>query len=247
MISPTQLSALKKYFLLLLFIIAPAYCSQANAQGSDSLELVYSDAYDRRGRDGQSLVTYKHSRTLSFGDNFYFLDLSNLGNFENAGNTYFEWGPRISPAKIFGDGPAAFGLIRDFYLIGELDYVHNKNVEKATYLAGLSVDLAVPGFRFFKVHVFNRNDPTITGHTQQMTIAWNYSFRFWNKNFSFEGFYDYTGSEGSSASNYQAQPQLLWLLHDRVSIGLEYLYWKNKTGRAGFNESAMQAVFKINI
>jgi len=156
----------KKNFLLLIFVFNSFSYLQANAQGSDSLELVYSDAYDRGGRDGQSLMTYKHSRTWSFGDNFYFLDLSNLGNFENAGNTYFEWAPRISPGKILGDGPVPFGLIRDFYLISEFDYVHNKHVEKTTFLAGLSVDLALPGFRFFKLHVFNRNDPTISGHTQ---------------------------------------------------------------------------------
>ncbi|PCJ41536.1 MAG: hypothetical protein COA71_08240 [SAR86 cluster bacterium] len=79
-----------------------------------------------------------------------------------------------------------------------------------------------------------------------MTIAWNYPFIFWNKNFSFEGFYDITGSEGTSASHYQAQPQILWKVHDKLYLGVEYLYWHNKTGRAGFNESAMQAVVRIN-
>lgn len=232
--------------MLTLLSLGSVIFTSAFAQGGDSAEFVYSDAYDSGRRDGQSLMTYKHSRTWRIGDNFYFLDLSNLGNFENAGNTYFEWGPRFSPAKTFAGAPAAFAFIRDFYLIGELDYVHNKFVEKGTYLAGISVDLAVPGFRFFKVHLFNRNDPTISGHTQQITVSWNYPFSFLNKSFSFEGFYDYTGREGSSVSNYQAQPQLLWLAHDRVSFGLEYLYWQNKTGRAGFNESAMQAVFRIN-
>ncbi len=216
-----------------------------NAQGSDSVEFVHSNAYDKRANQGQTILTYVHSQTWSFGDNFYFLDMANLGNFENAGNTYFEWGPRLSPGKIFGDGPISAGLIRDIYLIGELDYVKNKAVEKAVFLGGLSVDLALPGFRFFKVHLFNRNDPTLTGHTQQLTLAWNLPFTFWNNNFAFQGFFDYTGSEATSASNYQGQPQLLWEMNDRVFLGLEYLYWHNKTGRAGFNESALQGVFKV--
>ncbi len=231
---------------LVFFIFSLFSYPQVNAQGVDFLDLVYSDAFDGRGRDGQSLLTYQHSRTWSFGDNFYFLDLSNLGNFENAGNTYFEWGPRISPGKTIGDGPVSLGLIRDFYLIGELDYVHNKFVEKTSFLAGLSVDLAIPGFSFFKLQLFNRKDPKLAGHTQQMTIAWSFPFTLWNNNFSIGGFFDYTGSEGTSASNYQTQPQLMWELNDRLFIGLEYLYWHNKTGRAGFNESAMQGVVKIN-
>ena len=148
----------------------------ANAQGSDSVEFVYSDAYDQRGRDEQTILTYVHSNTWDIGDNFYFLDLSNLGNFENAGSTYFEWRPRLSPGKMFGDGPTKLGFINDFYLTGEFDYIKNKRVEKAVLLGGLSVDLEIPGFQFFKLNLFNRNDPTLMGHTQQMTIAWNSPF-----------------------------------------------------------------------
>ena len=218
----------------------------ASGQGSDSIEFVHSGSYDGRGRSAQTLLTYVHSNTWSFGDNFYFLDASNLENFENAGNTYFEWGPRLSPGKILGDGPISFGLIRDFYLMGEIDYIKSKRVEKAVFLGGLSVDLAIPGFRFFKLYLKNRNDPTLRGHTQQISVAWNLPFTFGKQNFSFEGFYDYTGSEGVSASGYQGQPQLLWHMHERVYLGLEYLYWHNKSGRAGFNESAMQGVFRVN-
>ena len=233
-------------FLPVFFVFIYFAPVLVKAQGFDSIEFVYSDAFDGSGKSDQSLLTYKHSNTWSFGDNFYFIDASNLGNYENAGNTYFEWGPRLSPGKIFGDGPINFGLIQDVYLIGELDYVKSKRVEKAIFQGGLSVDLAIPGFQFFKLHLFNRNDPTLSSHTQQMTIAWSYPFTVWNKNFSFEGFFDYTNSEGPSASNYQGQPQLLWKVNEKVFLGLEYLYWHNKTGRAGFNESAMQGVFRVN-
>ena len=246
LIHPFLRIKIKNHFQIIFFAICLSIPSFASAQGSSSIELVYSDAFDDRGRDDQSLVTYMQSNTWSFGDSFYFIDLLNLGNFENAGTTYIEWGPRLSLGKILFDKPINFGLIKDIYLIGELDYLHNKWTEKVTVLGGLSVDLAIPNFQFFKVHLFNRNDPTLEGHTQQVTFSWSLPFTLWSKNFSFLGFFDYTDSEGGNASSYQGQPQLLWKLNEKVSIGLEYLYWHNRGGRAGFNESAMQGVFKVN-
>ncbi len=241
-----KLNQLLSTRILQLLLCASIYSSPiaANAQGSDSIEFLYSEGFDVPGQSEQSLLTYKHSRTWSIGDNFYFLDMSNLGNFENAGNTYFEWGPRLSPGKIFGDGPLVFGLIKDIYLVGELNYVNNKFVEKASFLAGPSVDLDIPGFRFFKLHLMNRNDPTLAGHTQQITMAWNFPFTLGRHSFSFEGFYDIVGKEGRASSQYHGQPQLIWYLHDKVSVGIEYMYWKNKTGRSGFNESALQGMIK---
>ena len=232
--------------ILISFSLGVIFLLSGQAWGADSLELLYSDAFDGRGKDDQSLMTFVHNNDWTYGTNFYFVDASNLGNFENAGNTYIEWGPRLSPGKLFNNKPISFGLIRDVYLAGELDYLKNKNIEKLTVLGGISFELAMPGFRFFNMHLFNRNDPTLPGHTEQITFSWNLPFSLWQQNFSIGGFLDLTGSEGSNASSYQGQPQLLWELNDRVFVGLEYLYWHNKAGRAGFNESAMQGVFRIN-
>lgn len=226
--------------LSLIVLLAP------QVQAADSLEVLYSDAFDGRSKQDQSIMTFVHSNNWRYGTNFYFVDLSNLGNFENAGNTYIEWGPRLSPGLLLNNKPLSFGIIDDIYLISEFDYLKNKFVEKLTILGGLSLALDLPGFRFFNMHVFNRNDPTITGHTQQMTFAWNFPFRLGQQNFSVGGFLDFVGGEGANASGYHGQPQLLWELNEQVHVGLEYLYWHNRAGRAGFNESALQAVFKVN-
>ncbi|MAY03885.1 MAG: hypothetical protein CMQ38_13025 [Gammaproteobacteria bacterium] len=60
------------------------------AQSSHQLEILYSDAFDRRGRDDQLVATCKHSTGWNLGDSFFFIDMSHLGNFENAGNTYLD-------------------------------------------------------------------------------------------------------------------------------------------------------------
>ncbi len=236
----------KKYFLLIIIIFSPLICSLANAQGSDSLEILYSEGFDDPGKEEQAVATFKHSRTWSIGDNFYFFDLTNLGDFENDGGLYFEWGPRLSPGKLIANRPLSFGLIKDIYLIGELDYVHNKHVEKAIYLTGVSLDLGFPGFQFFKLHLMNRNDPTIPGHTQLLTMSWDYPFSLGGRDFSFEGYYDAVPGEGNRASYYLTQPQLVWRMHEKISLGIEYSYWHNKNGIAGFNESALQGMLRIN-
>lgn len=215
------------------------------AQSSHQLEILYSDAFDRRGRDDQLVATYKHSTDWNLGDSFFFIDMSHLGNYENAGNTYLEWQPRLSLGEILGDEPLSYGLFEDFYLIGEFDHVHNKRVSKNTYLAGLSTNLDLPGFIFFKMSLMIRNDPTISGHTQQVSMSWNYPFTIGEHNFSVEGFFDAANGEGNNPSYYHGQPQLLWKYSEQINFGIEYLYWHNKNGITGFNESAMQGMLRI--
>src|SRR5690606_23619772 len=128
---------------------------------------------------------------------------------------YAEWGPRLSLGRAFGNAPLTLGPIRDVYLVGELNHVNSKHVTKTSYLGGVSVDIAVPGFRFVKLSLMNRNDPTLSGHTQQMSLVWNYPFSIGGNNFTFEGFMDYVGGEGGGRTSMHTQPQLLWNLRPR--------------------------------
>ena len=238
-------TAVMKILLTALLTFVTLSAPGLQAQTSHQLELLYSDAYDRRGRDDQLVATYKNSTDWQSGDSFFFIDMAHLGNFENAGNTYLEWQPRLSLGQLLGDKPLAFGLFEDFYLIGEFDHVHNKHVTKNTYLGGLSTNLDLPGFAFFKLSLMVRNDPTVSGHTQQLALSWNYPFSLAGQRFSVEGFMDAAGSEGNSPSYYIVQPQLLWKYSERLNFGLEYAYWRNKSGLTGFNESAMQVMLRF--
>lgn len=227
-----------------LAVIAVSSAENALAQGNRQLELLYSDAFDGRGREDQMILTFKQNNEWEVGDSFLFLDAAHLGNLENDGNFYMEWQPRLSLGKIFGDAPLAFGLLEDIFLMGELDHVHNKRVVKDAYLVGLSTNLAVPGFRFLKFALLSRNDPTVSGHTEQISLSWNYAFNLGGRAFSVEGFMDAAASEGSAPSYTIVQPQFLWNYNQQFKFGLEYNYWRNK-GRVGFNETAWQVMLRF--
>jgi nucleoside-specific outer membrane channel protein Tsx len=237
----SKLLSLIAVFCAVLLAFSPL---SVMAQGNHQLELLYSDTFDGRGRDDQMVFTYKQNNDWEIGDSFLFLDVAHLGNLENAGNFYFEWQPRLSLGKILSDGPLAFGPFEDIYLMGEFDHVHNKRVQKNTYLAGLSTNLAVPGFRFLKLALLARNDPTVSGHAPQLTMSWNYPFNLGGQAFSFEGFLDAAASEGTAPSYTIAQPQFLWSYNSSFKFGLEYNYWRNK-GRVGFNETAWQLMARF--
>jgi len=214
------------------------------AQGNKQLELLYSDAFDGRGREDQMIATYKQNNTWSVGDSFLFLDIAHLGNIENGGNFYFEWQPRLSLGQLFRDAPLAFGPFSDVFFMAEIDRVHNKRVHNNIYLAGLSSNLALPGFRFFKFSLLARNDPTQPGSAGQITLSWNYPFTLGSQQFSIEGFLDSAGSEGNASNFTIVQPQFLWTYNELLKFGLEYNYWHNK-GRAGFNETAWQLMMRF--
>lgn len=247
MVEKVFMSAHRNFFEVIFTVSALLLSfssTETFAQGNRQLELLYSDAFDGRGRDDQMVLTYKQNNDWAIGDSFLFLDVAHLGNLENAGNFYFEWQPRLSLGEILSDGPLAFGPFEDIYLMGEFDHVHNKRVQKNTYLAGLSTNLAVPGFRFLKLALLARNDPTVSGHAPQLTMSWNYPFNLGGQAFSFEGFLDAAASEGTAPSYTIAQPQFLWSYNSSFKFGLEYNYWRNK-GRVGFNETAWQLMARF--
>ena len=97
---------------------------------------------------------------------------------------------------------------------------------------------------FFKTHLQYRDDPTLDGTSVQFNLVWNKGFKVGEQDFSFEGFLDYTTSEGTTVSNTLAQPQLLWHANKSLAIGIEYQYWKNRLGVDGINESSPQVMVR---
>jgi nucleoside-specific outer membrane channel protein Tsx len=134
--------------------------------------------------------------------------------------------------------------VRDVYLVGELNYSRSKRGSNATLLEGVSVDLALPGFQVFKLHLERRDDPDLPGDTGQITTIYNYPFRIGAQQFAIEGFLDFTRGEGNNADTLHGQPQLVWKWRPHLDLGVEWQYWHNKLGRNGFTESVLQGMFR---
>jgi len=193
-----------------------------------------------------AVMTFRHAKPWGKGDNFFFIDVSNPDNYNRGGNLYMEWGPRLSLGKIFKDQPIQFGIIKDFYLVGELNHVHNPHVVKTIPLYGISVDLDIPGFSMFKLNMVKRDDPHLKGKSEQMSMIWNYPFKLFGNSFLFEGFMDIVSNEGATPASLHTQPQLVWKPMQKLNVGIEYQYWSNKNGRKGFTESVLQGMVRWN-
>jgi nucleoside-specific outer membrane channel protein Tsx len=192
------------------------------------------------GKDSRALFTFEHANTFTYGDSFLFIDHTiDTG-------TYGEFSPRLSLGKMTGND-ISIGFIKDLYVSSNFEF--GKNI-KTRFLIGGAVDLDIPGFVFFKVNVFRRNDPKLVGSTHQVTLAWLKPFQIGNADFVFEGFADFSGSEGVSSSNELIVPKLTYDLGKsfgnpgKISIGIEFSYWHNKFGLKGVTEAVPQFVAK---
>lgn len=221
----------------LLLLAFPLFVCAANFS-STKAEFLYGWNYERKSKEG-FILTLANVTGWNYGDSFFFIDVGNVDDREETDGVHMEWGPRLSLLRTVGSG-ARDGFLKDFYIIGQTDIDANRFTNKVTLMGGLSVDLNVPGFLFFKTHVQYRDDPTFDGGSVQFSLVWNAPFKIGNQKFSFEGFLDYTTDEGDSKNNLLTQPQLLWHATDNIALGIEYQYWYNRLGIDGLTESTPQ-------
>ncbi|WP_136248234.1 outer membrane protein OmpK [Halomonas borealis] len=199
--------------------------------------------------ENHAILTVANATGWTYGDSFFFVDVTNLDQGRDGendfGGAHAEWNLRGNIGKTLGVDLSA-GPVTGLYVSGQLDIDRNRTVNKTTHLAGLSADLAVPGFQFFKVFAMYRNDESASaeGSSEQYTAAWNLPFTLVGASFSFEGFVDYITDEGDLEDQLLTQPQLVWHATEHLGVGLEYQYWENKFGLADTDESHPQAMVR---
>jgi nucleoside-specific outer membrane channel protein Tsx len=208
---------------------------------------------DTNGDHDMGIVTIEHANGWKYGDNFLFMDISDPFDQtdEAAVNYYMEWHPRLSLSKISGK-EFSFGPLKDILLAGEINYNYQNGGfadDSKVYLYGLGFDFAVPGFNYFSLNVYVRDDLDKKGKSLQFSPYWDLPFSIGAANFHFQGFLDYATSEGhDNHANICAQPQLLLDLGsffgkpNTLLAGTEYSYWHHKYGTEDVNERVWQGM-----
>ena len=232
--------------LLGISVHSPAAAQTWNAFNA---QFLYGTDFEL-GPETVKTLTLNWANGWTYGDNLVFADITR----PSAGNTdiYAEWTPRLSLGKLTGADFSA-GPVQDVLLAATLEVGEGIG----NTLLGGGLDFAVPGFNFFQVNSYLRENPDLSGTSWQLTVAWDASFETGQLHWAFAGFFDWIGSEGNAGTpayrkrNFLAQPQLLldvghlvgW--PDRFHAGVEWQYWRNKYGVAGIDESVVQAMIQL--
>lgn len=237
--------------LSLLTILAG---SAIAASDSDFIRWHSSNAQLLRGYDyqlaskQQTIVTLEHAHGHSFGDFYSFLDYS-WPDFGDS-SYYLEVAPRFSLTKITSND-YSFGLVKDILISSMIEKPQAANKR---YLYGVAFDLKLAGFKYFKTNFFVRNDPGLQ-KTYQVTISWHRKFKISNSKFVIEGFSDLAGDAGPGKVTHQlVVPRFLMDIsntigapENRLFVGIEWQYWRNKFGVDGIIESVAQLQIKYNL
>ena len=235
-------------FLLVTLLIMPtlSFASQSGfiQWHSTNIQLLRGGEYEL-GSQQRTIMTFEHANRWSYGDFYIFGDK----DWRDVGDSayYVEPTLRVSFNKLYGEKLTS-GIVKDVFIAGQIE---KPKGQRPRTLIGLSADLDVAGFRFFKTMLFLRDNPDLAGDTQQFTFAWNYPFSVAGIDFLTEGFADIAGSEGTSVANQLFVPRLLidigqasgWHANT-LWLGIEWQYWHNKFGVKGVTESVPQLQVK---
>ena len=202
---------------------------------------------------GTAVLTIQHASFWRFGDNFFFVDVSDDGGNDgfNDKDAYGEWYPNFSLGKLSGSD-LGFGPFADFGVFAGIAMGMDANVLQ--WLPGARISWNLPGFIFLNTDFMMAVDGTdgLDGGSppeqdNRMVIDINglLPFNLGSQSFSISGHAEYavatTNELGSVPASILAQPQLRWDIggQNGLFIGLEYQYWSNKLGTE-VDESVVQ-------
>ncbi|MES2675163.1 MAG: outer membrane protein OmpK [Pseudomonadota bacterium] len=260
-VQPVSTPFLKFSSLLLLPMIAlclPAHAGSAQ-WSSTNIQYLYGTTYSSIYFNGEtnkldsedtsaSVITLEHVNGWKYGDNFYFVDITNADrNDPNAATGYYgELSPRFSLSSITG-APLSGGIIKDVLVTTTAEIgqgFHN-------YLYGLAIDFNIPNTPVAQLNYYIRNEIGAGKDTgQQITLVWLKPFKIGSAAFTFEGFLDYAFAMDHAEDNIIAAPRLLYDLGNSwgspgcLQVGVEYQLWRNKFGIDGIDEDVAQVMAK---
>ena len=248
----------KLYHLKPLFIAAAtigALGSLTSAQAKTfftdtSISALYGTDYEL-AEDGElTTVTLEHASAHSWGGVFFFVDRlqgASDANGTRAKDIYGELSPKFKISDYSN------GLIKQVNLAGTYEFGSNTNgFEQDNFLVGIGADLNIPidGMKYASATLYHAfNDDTFSdADDQQITLTYG-----WEKsNFVIDGYVDYSFNNDDKANQLHINPQIKYNLQEmlgidnRIEVGMEYSYWKNKFGVDGVNQSVPSALVKFH-
>ncbi len=194
---------------------------------------------------GTVVLTIQHASFWRFGDNFFFIDLSEDGGNDgfNDKDAYGEWYSNLSLQKLSGRD-LGFGPFADFGLFMGAAMGTDANVLQ--WLPGARIAWNLPGFIFLNTDFMIAVDGTDGldgGSPPQQSSRFGIDingllpFNLGNQSFSITGHAEYSAATTDELGNdvpgsILAQPQLRWDIggSNGLFVGIEHQYWRNKLG-----------------
>ena len=195
------------------------------------------------------IITFQHASPWSKGDNFFFADFLNAPNPDglNVQDVWMEWYSNLSLGSIFDSGPGD-GLVRDVGFLAGVNFGADPNI--LDLLVGGRLSWTIPGFIFLNTDFMVASDKSsgvAAGGAPSpdrrfvFDINGAASFSFGQLDFLFGGHAEYVSATTNELSDnvpswILAQPQLTVDIGEafgpteRLFVGVEYQYWKNKLG-----------------
>ena len=192
--------------------------------------------------------------------------VNNDANFPVADSSelYGEWYSNFSLGAISGND-LSFGPVKDIGVVAGFNFA--PEVDSAWVLPGVRFALDLPGFAFAQIDVTgyihqgggSADSPVFTvvdeDSSFMIDFAWAYPFKIGSTSWSIEGHLEYIDGR-TQVNNFGTTELESWILFQpqirldlgevlgqkaqRLFVGVEYQYWKNKLGEKGTDDNAAQ-------
>lgn len=237
-------------FAAACFLLSAAENARAGGSAnwsSTNIQYLYGTQYEL-GDETRSIITLEHVNAWKYGDNFFFVDITNPDRKGTLTDTeyYGEISPRLSFSALSGRD-LSFGMVKDLLFTSTAEIGQGFR----NYLYGLAVDLNIPNVPVAQINYYRRNEPgsgTELGH--QVTLVWLAPFDIGGTSLVFEGFFDYAWGNDPKEDNIITGPRLLldvgkfFDAPGTLQAGVEYQIWRNKFGIKDVDEDVAQVMVK---
>lgn len=237
-----NLSTYSKSLTIATFAVAAlGGMTSANAKTlftDTSITALYGTQYERQpindDKNTLTTMTLEHASTHTWGGVFFFVD-RHQGDEDASGKNFRETYGELAPKLKLATFDNSF--IKQVNLAGQYEFGSNSSgFSQDNYLLGVGVDLdiPIPGMKYASASLYHAfNDDTFSdADDQQITLTYG-----WEKNnFVVDGYVDYSFNNDDKKDSLHINPQIKYNLQEvlgidnRIEVGMEYSYWKNKYG-----------------